>query len=174
MAVNDTATLYDAQIAAEMPGRLVRMMDLSGADYAMGKMHVLYSELASFVAGGAAGDTIQFFKLPPGTYIMGGYLYTEDGFHADASTADLGVVYEDGDGTDDVDALADGLDTNDGADTGAIPALPAGSIHFLCQDVEVAPYQVTGGWGTVTLTALTSAFVTAKAVKLILYVILPA
>ena len=145
----------------------------SGQNYGMGKMTVLYSELASATAGDAAGDTVHFFKLPPGTLVVGGWLYTEDGLVADNSTLDLGVVYEDGDGTDDVDAFIDGADGFDGADTGAIPGLPAGSMHIVGSDVATFPYLVTGGWGTVQLITITTQIVTAKDIKLWLYVILP-
>jgi hypothetical protein len=176
-AVNDTATLYDAQIAVEMPDRLMKMMDLSGADYAMGPLDCLYSELAAHAGSGAAGDTIQFMRLPPGTLIVGGWLYWEDGLGADDNdAADLGIIYEDGDGTDNADCLADGIDIYDGeaATGGALEALPTGSWYPLGSDFEVFPYKVTGGWGTVTLTSVTDAFITNKDVKVILYCILPA
>jgi hypothetical protein len=171
--IPDTGTLYDAQAAAEMPPRLVKMMDLAGADYAMGQLHCLYSELASFAAGGQAGDYIDYFKLPPGTLIVGGWFYWEDGLGgADNDAADLGIVYEDGDGTDDVDALCDGLDIYDGQTSplAVQEALPTGSWMPVGTDVEVFPYKVA----TVRLTSVSAALVTAKDTKLVLYVILPA
>lgn len=175
--VADTATLYDEQASDGLRpfnDEYYKLSQFFGADYAIGPVQAMYSELASFAAGGGAGDTIQFMKLPNGTYILGGWLYTEDGLIADTNSADLGVVYEDGDGTDDVDCLADGIDVFDGADSGGTPALPAGSIHQLPQDVLVAPYKVDGGVGTVELLSIGSAFVTAKDVKLMLLVVFPA
>lgn len=174
--VGDTGTLYDAQAAAAMPSRLVKMMDLAGADYAMGQMHVLYSELASHAGSGQAGDYIDYFKLPPGTLIVGGWYYWEDGLGADDNDlADLGIKYEDGDGTDDLDALLDGIDIYDGQTSPlAQEALPAGSVMPVGTDIEVFPYKVTGGWGTVRLTSVTDALIAAKDTKLVLYVILPA
>jgi hypothetical protein len=176
-AVASDASLYDYQesIVSNAKALVAKTETKGGAsqNYGQGKMSVLYSEIAS-ITGGGAGDTIDFMKLPPGTLIVGGDLYTEDGLQADNSTADLGVIYEDGDGTDDGDALCDGIDTNDGADSGTTDALPAGSYHMVGQDVAKFPYLVTGGWGTVRLLANTSAFVTAKDIKLVLFVVLPA
>jgi hypothetical protein len=108
--------------------------------------------------------------------IVGGWLYWETGLGGtDGELADLGVVYEAGDGTDDVDALLDGIDVYDGATAPApLAALPTGSIMLIGTDVGAFPYKVTGGWGTVRLTSVTGDFVTAKDVKLLLYVIYPA
>jgi hypothetical protein len=148
----------------------------SGQNYGMGVMKVLYSELASATAGdNGAGDTINFFKLPPGTLVVGGWLYCEDGLgNTDGDLADLGVIYEDGDGTDDVDAFLDGADIYDGQTSPlAQEALPAGSRYHIGADVAVFPYLVTGGWGSVKLTTVTNVIVTAKDVKLCLFVILP-
>ena len=146
-----------------------------GTNYGMGKVTAIWSEEDSVAGGGAVGDTLDFFKLPDGTLIVGGWLYTEDGFGgSDGELADLGVIYEDSDGTDDADCLIDGADIYDGADgVGTIDALPAGTLHKVGSDVAAFPYKVDGGWGTVRLTAMSGDFVTAKDVKLVLYVILP-
>lgn len=171
-AVSSDGTLYDAQEAAN-PGNAPALWTMdSTLNYGVGKMTVLWSRMAS-VTGGGAGDTIHFMRLPPGTLIVGGWLYTEDGLQADNSTADLGIVYEASDGTDDVDCLLDGIDTNDGADTPGLAAFPAGTIQKVGHDIAAFPYLVTGGIGTVQLYANTSAFVTAKDSVLVLYVVLP-
>ncbi len=171
------ASLLDYQKTIDANAKqLVFKHEVEGGDnqtFGMGRMTVAYSELESATAGDAAGDMIKFGKLPPGTLVVGGWLYTEDGLVADNSTIDLGILYEDGDGTDDLDAFIDGADAYDGADTGAVPALPAGSLHVVGSDVATFPYLVTGGWGTVQLITLTTQIVTAKDVKLWLYVILP-
>lgn len=175
--VADTASLYDEQaVGGSRPfnSEYYHLSQFFGADFAIGPVQAIYSELASLTGGGGAGDTVQFMKLPDGTYILGGWIYTEDGLIADGNSADLGVIYEDGDGTDDDDCLAEDLDVFDGADTGGTPAVPAGSVHALPQSLTPQPYKVDGGVGTVTLTSVGDAFVTAKDVKLCLYVVFPA
>ena len=171
---NDKASLYVAQEADLAPLRALNAQIRGGSDYAMGKAYALYSELAAFAAGGQDGDLIYYFKLPPGTWIIGGWFYAEDGLTANASHIDLGVIYEDADGVDDVDALIDGMDAYDGTDCAAHPVLPTGGMHIIPQDVAAAPYLVTGGWGTVVGYSDGAALVTSKDTKLVLFVILPA
>jgi hypothetical protein len=130
---------------------------------------VAYSHIASLAGGGEQFDYVYLMKLPKGAYIVGGWLYTEDGLGDDNDVADLGIVYENGDGTDDEDCLIDGLDVYDGADTVAIPALPAGSIHLIGTDVEAFPFGPLEGEGTVKLTNMTGDFKTAKDVKCWIY-----
>lgn len=174
MAATDTdGTLYDLQEVSN-PNSAKAFTFENGTNAYTGKMVAMYSVCTSATAG-AAGDTISFMKLPPGAVIIGGWMYWEDGLGADdGDLADLGVVYEASDGTDDVDCIADGLDIYDGQTSPvAQEALPAGSMISLPTDVAAMPYVVTGGVGTVQLLSLTDAFVTAKDVHLMLYVILP-
>jgi hypothetical protein len=114
-------------------------------------------------------------KLPENAVILGGWLYCEDGLGAgDGNTADLGVVYEASDGTDDVDCLLDGIDIYDGqTDPIGVNALPAGTMWTIGQTTTAFPYKVTGGVGTVQLITKSAAIVTAKDMKLCLFVILP-
>jgi hypothetical protein len=149
----------------------------SGQNYGVGRMTALYSEEDSVAAGGGANDKVDFMKLPPGTLIVGGWLYVENGFCAtDNALANVGITYEDSDGTDDVDCLVAGIDTYDGASVtvGQVSSLPTGFTYQLgVTNTGAFPYLVTGGWGTVRLTQATAAIVTAKDVKICLYVILP-
>ncbi len=177
-AVADDASLYDYQESIVSNAKaLVHKTETAGGssqNYGQGKMTVLYSELAAVTGSGGAGDTIDFMKLPPGTLVVGGWLYTEDGFGADNVTIDLGVAYEDSDGTDDTDAFIDAVDVYDGATgDGKLDALPAGNLWKVGSDVAAFPYLVTGGWGTVRLTS-SAALITSKDCKLVLQVIMPA
>jgi hypothetical protein len=176
---NDDGSLYDEQEATgtrPFNDEYMKMARLSGSDFAIGQVHAIYSELASVTGSGAANDTVDFCKLPDQTWIVGGWLYTEDALHADNSNCDLGVVYEGGESgtTNDGNCLCDAIDTNDGADTGSVDALPAGSYHMIGQDVETFPFKVDGGVGTVRLLANTTALLASKDIKLVLYVIFPA
>lgn len=174
-AKTDDATLYAQQEALGFPARWEERSIATGASaYYAGKMFCFHSRIAAVTGGGAAGDKIQFMKLPKGAVIVGGWLYVENGLGVDGELADLGVYYEDSDGTDDADCLIDGLGVFDGADgVGTVTALPAGTLHIVGSDLEVFPYKVTGGWGTVTLTSLSGDFITNKDVALTLYVIMP-
>jgi hypothetical protein len=174
MATDTDASLYNAQEVSNPGNARVMMVEGAGTTYFTGHMTCLYSECLSATAG-AINDTISFMRLPPGTIIVGGWLYWEDGLSAtDNALGDLGVVYEASDGTDDVDCIFDGLDIYDGQTAPlALPALPAGSLMPVGATTTAFPYVVTGGIGTVQLINLTDAFVAAKDVKLCLYVILP-
>ena len=172
-AVDTDGSLYNQQeVYAGDIGSFQTLAN--GTTFFSGKLTVLYSELLSATAGGT-GDTVSFMKLPSGTVILGGWFFFEDGLGAgDGNTADLGIVYEDSDGTDDIDCLGDGIDIYDGQTAPvADAALPAGSLYHLGQTTTAFPYKVTGGIGTVTLTTLAGAIVTAKDMKLCLHVILP-
>jgi hypothetical protein len=168
-AVDTDGTLYNAQESGN-PGNAPAMVtEAAGTTFFTGKLTAVYSELLSATAGGT-GDTVSFMRLPEGTVILGGWLYFEDGLGADdGDLADLGVVYEASDGTDDVDCLLDGIDIYDGQTSPlAQEALPAGSIIQLGSTTTAFPYKVTGGIGTVQLITLTDAIVTAKDMKLCL------
>ena len=109
-AVADNATLYTEQLVDGLRpfnNEYYKLSQFFGADYAIGPMCAMFSELATVTGGGGAGDTVDLMKLPNGTYILGGWIYTEDALIADTNSADLGVIYEDGDGTDDADCLAE-------------------------------------------------------------------
>lgn len=176
-AVADNATLYTEQLVDGLRpfnNEYYKLSQFFGADYAIGPMCAMFSELATVTGGGGAGDTVDLMKLPNGTYILGGWIYTEDALIADTNSADLGVIYEDGDGTDDADCLAEDLDVFDGADTGGSPAVPAGSIHLLPNAVSTTPYKVDGGVGTVRLTSVGAAFAADKDIKICLFVVFPA
>ena len=143
--------------------------------FAMGKAVVLYSQLLAATAGGT-GDTVSFMKLPVGTIILDGQLYIENGLGGtDDDTASLGIIYEDGDGSDDSTILNAAFDIYDGADTAplGVAALPTGFMYYLPQHNAGFPYIVAGGIGTVTLTTLDGAIVTAKDMKLWLTVLIP-
>jgi len=175
-AANTDGTLYAQEVASQPnDGDAAYQKLAAGTTFFSGKMYALYSQCLSATAGGA-GDTVSFMKLPKGTVILGGWFYFEDGLGADDDdSADLGIVYEAGDGTDDIDALGDGIDIYDGntAPVAVNAAIPAGSFYPMGITTTVFPYKVTGGVGTVTLTTLTDAIVAAKDMKICLYVILP-
>jgi hypothetical protein len=172
VATDSHATLMTAQEVTD-PNDTGAYQMMTGTGYAMGKVVGIYSSIASATAG-AANDTISFCKLKEGTIILAGWLYTEDGLSAtDGALGDLGVVYEASDGTDDADALLDGIDIYDGAIGAMADALPAGVVFPIPNDMAAAPYVVTGGVGTVQLINLQDALVASKDVKLVLFVIIP-
>ena len=174
-AVNTDATLYDAQEAND-PGNVAVYQKLAaGTTFYSGKVTALYSQLLS-LTGGGTGDTVDFMRLPEGTIIVGGWFYFETGLGGtDNDTADLGIIYEASDGTDDIDCMCNGIDIYDGASVvvGLTGALPAGFTFMLGSDTVAFPYKVTGGTGTVQLISKAGAFVTAKDMKIMLLVILP-
>jgi hypothetical protein len=173
-AVDTDGTLYDAREAND-PGGVSVYQQFAETTYMTGQVVALYSELLSHDAGGGTGDTISYMKLPPGTFIVGGWFYVENGLQADNKLSNLGIIYEDGDGTDNDEALLQNIDCYDGATglTAGLGALPAGNLYMIGKDCTTVPYKVTGGIGTVTLTTEDSALVTAKDTKLCLYVIWP-
>ena len=172
-AVDTDGTLYDAREAND-PGGVSVYQQFAETTYITGQVVALYSECLAMTAGGT-GDSCSFMKLPSGTFIVGGWLYIENGLQADNKLSDLGVVYEDGDGTDDVNCLIQNIDCYDGA-TGIVSgteALPTGNLYHIGKDATLVPYKVTGGIGTVTLTTQDALVVTNKDLKLCLYVIWP-
>ena len=174
MATAYDASFLDYQETLDSGAKFLAFQHVKGSNYGMGKVTAVWSEEDSVAGGGGASDTLDFMKLPPGTIVVGGWLYAEGGLGADNVTAQLGVVYEDSDGTDDEDAFIDAFDIYDAATgSGKITGLPTGTHWKVGGDVEAFPYVVDGGWATVQLIA-SGALVTAKDCKLILYVILPA
>jgi len=174
-AVDTDGSLYNNQEDNYGVARPTFQTLAGGTTFFQGKVVAMYSECLAATAGGT-GDTVSFMKLPPGTVILGGWFFFEDGLGAgDGNTADLGIVYEDSDGTDDIDCLGDGIDIYDGntAPVAILQAVPTGSVYYIGQTTTAFPYKVTGGIGTVTLTTLAAAIVTAKDMKICLYVILP-
>lgn len=158
---SDNASLYAAQVAVPLTKQQPTVFG--------GRLRVAYSYIASLTGGGEQYDYVNLMKLPAGAVIVGGWLYTEDGLGDDNDVADLGIIYEKGDGTDDGDALIDGIDVYDGATgDGKLDALPAGNIWLIGSDVEVFPYTCTHE-ATVRLTNMTGDFKTAKDIKCCIY-----
>ena len=174
-AVDTDGSLYDAQEAAGLPsGNMFHQDRTEGTTFFVGPLSFVYSEVLSAGVGGT-GDTLSLMKLPNGTVILDGWVFVEDGLQAANKLSNLGIIYEDGDGTDNDEALIQNMDLSDGA-TGTIAdldALPAGALWILPQDCTNLPYKVTGGVGTVTLTTEDSAFIASKDFKICLMVIMP-
>ena len=173
-AVDTDGTLYAGQVANDPDAVAVYQQFAAGTTFFSGEVVALYSECLAATAGGS-GDTVSFMKLPAGTIIVGGWMYIEDGLQADNKLSNLGIIYEDGDGTDNDEALIQNIDCYDGA-TGIatiLQALPTGALYLIGQDATTVPYKVTGGIATVTLTTEDAVLVTNKDMKLCLYVIWP-
>jgi hypothetical protein len=159
--VTDNASLYAAQIATPLTKQQPSAFS--------GRMRVAYSYIASLTGSGEAGDYVNLMKLPAGAVIVGGWLYTEDGLGDDNDVADLGIYYDDAAGTDDVDALIDGIDVYDGATgDGKLDALPAGNIWLIGSDIAAFPYTCTHE-ATVVLTNTSGDFKSAKDIKCCIY-----